>query len=195
MVAEVAGQPEQKHIRRALFHREIGFRHQVHNSGSEEVRYAEQTGDAVETEVGCVQARTRPMDIACRDAKGDVGFQEPLDSHARLEIEFERSAQIGTADARRGYACAPVHKGNPASARCKIITQVGSKADEPFTVRRELRPGEQFEPELRVAAILVTLTHDMTKHLTVRKAGQGQVVGPAAAEGREAISRASAETK
>src|ERR1035441_2378341 len=113
---------------------------------------------------------------------------EPLNSAAHLEIELKGTAQIGSPDPRRRYPHARIHKWDPAGSGGKVVTQVGSKANEPFIVGRELGPGEQFEAELRVAVVPTICAPHRAEHVAVGEADQRQIMGLAAAENLDAAS-------
>lgn len=99
-----------------------------------------------------------------------------MDSAAPLEIKLERATQIGRTNPRRRNPCADINKWNSTSARDKVVSQVRSQTDDPFTARGELGPCEQFKSELWVAAVPVVMSKNMTEQM--RRAGWFRLRSP-----------------
>src|SRR6266850_4091593 len=117
-----------------------------------------------------MKAGTRPMHIASFHAQSYVVLDEPLDSRSGLEVEFERATQIwrsypGCSDARSA-----VNKRNPPSSARKVVSQMRCKTHEPFSVRRELRAGEELSSQFPVTPIPMPFSAHVPQHVAIGKA-------------------------
>src|ERR1051325_10620272 len=127
------------------------------------------------------------MDIPAFRGQGHIVCQEAMGSDSGVIVELERPAQIGRSDAGGGHTSAHVDKWDPGRACGEVVTELWSQADEPLSVGRELRSGEQFQSKFEIAPVPMAFAPSTAEQISVGESGESQIVSFATTECRDAV--------